>query len=69
MCFLLVLCANEAADVSPNPLQDDQEGQQVEEQNDSLEKDGGMDPEEGMRQIDGEIKKEGSEMAEREGSV
>ncbi len=43
MCLLLVLCANEAADVSPNPLQDDQEGQQVEEQSDSLEKDGGVD--------------------------
>lgn len=51
MCFLLVLCANEAADVSPNPLQDDQEGQQVEEQNDSLEKDGGMDPEEGRDRL------------------
>lgn len=38
MCLLQVLCANEAADVSPHPLQDDQEGQQVEEQSDSLEK-------------------------------
>lgn len=43
VCLLLVLCANEAADVSPNPLQDDQEGQQVEEQSDSLEEDGGTD--------------------------
>lgn len=43
MCLLLVLCANEAADVRPNPLQDDQEGQQVEEQSDSLERDGGME--------------------------
>lgn len=38
MCLLQVLCANEAADVSPHPLQDDQEGQQVEEQGDSLER-------------------------------
>lgn len=43
VCLLLVLCANEAADVSPNPLQDDQEGQQVEEQSDSLEEGGGTD--------------------------
>ncbi len=43
MCLLLVLCADEAADVSPNPLQDDQEGQQVEEQSDSLQKDGEKD--------------------------
>ena len=38
----LVLRANETADVSPHPLQDEQEGQQVEEQSDSLEADGGM---------------------------
>lgn len=40
--LLLVLCADEEADVSPNPLQDDQEGQQVEEQSDRLQGDGEM---------------------------
>jgi len=43
MCVLLVLCAKKTADVSPNPLQDEQEGQQVEEQRDSLEIGRGMD--------------------------
>lgn len=38
----LVLCSNEAAGVSPNLLQEDQEGQQVEEHNDNLEEHGGM---------------------------
>lgn len=43
VCLLLVLRTNEAANVSPHPLQDDQEGQEVDEQSDSLQKDGGMD--------------------------
>lgn len=43
MCLLLVLRTNEAADVCPHSLKDDQEGQQVDEQSDSLEKGGGME--------------------------
>lgn len=42
-CLLLLLRADEAADVNPNPLQEEQEGQQVEEQSDSLERDGGTE--------------------------
>lgn len=40
------LCANKAAGVSPRPLQDDQEGEQVEEQCDSLQVERRRDEEE-----------------------
>ena len=37
------LCENETADVNPYPLQNEQEGQQVEHHCDNLERGGGME--------------------------